>query len=70
MQNQCDVTLIFESRVPRVAVDMHNELLFMQFIANSFVFVSMSEYWPLSVVMAEKFEQLRDWAADRTVAAD
>lgn len=70
MQDQHDLTLIFESRVPLVAVETHDELRFMRFHANPVVSGSMSEYRPLSVVMAEKLEQFRDWAADRTAAAD
>jgi len=47
MQDQHDLTLILESRVPVIAVETHDELRFLQFLTRAAMANSSSDYRPL-----------------------
>jgi hypothetical protein len=70
MQDQHDLSLILDSRVPLVVVETHDEGRFLDFLTGGVTGSAAREYHSLSILMAERLQTLRDWASERTVPAD
>jgi hypothetical protein len=70
MQDQHDLSLILDSRVPLVVVETHDEGRFLDFLTGVVTGSAAREYHSLPILMAERLQTLRDWASERTVPAD
>jgi len=59
MQHQHDLSLILDSRVPRVVVETHDEGRFLNFLTDVVTGSVTREHRPLSILLAERLQTLR-----------
>jgi len=59
MQDQHDLSLILDSRVPLIVVETHDEGRFLDFLTGVVTGSAAREHRPLSILLAERLQTLR-----------